>query len=121
LPAGVSYVGELADYNSERFVWVAAERQKWLNAHPETPIELKPFQQGSAGPLTDTFKICEFVIDIERVSVKGLISMRPILPFQEYRLLKNRKCARECRKKKKHHTFGVQEELELLRKLKTSL
>jgi hypothetical protein len=40
------------------------------------------------------------------VSVKGLIAMRSVLPSQEYRLLKNRKCAREARKKRKVQTWN---------------
>lgn len=59
----------------------------------------------------ESFVICEFVINIDRVSVKGLIEMRPLLPAQEYRLLKNRKCARESRKKRKEMNTCTIEQL----------
>lgn len=56
--------------------------------------------------------ICQFVIDIELITVKGLIAMRPVLPPQEYRLLKNRKCAREARRKRKIQSHYQSEELQ---------
>lgn len=62
---------------------------------------------------TDQFLICQFVIDICRISVKDLISMRNLLPSQEYRLLKNRKCARESRKRRKQTTKSISEQLEI--------
>lgn len=59
----------------------------------------------------ECFRICEFVIDIGLISVKNLIAMRAVLPSPEYKLLKNRKCARESRKKRKQQ---IAEDRELL-------
>ena len=42
-----------------------------------------------------------FRIDLEQIAVKDLIKLRKKVPKEEYRLLKNRKCARESRKKKR--------------------
>lgn len=39
--------------------------------------------------------------------------MRPLLPAQEYRLLKNRKCARETRKKRKAMTNSTIDQLQV--------
>jgi len=54
-----------------------------------------------------TLKIGLFQIDLDAVTVKGLILMRRILPKDEYRLIKNRKCARVSRlkRKEKSHTL----------------
>ena len=43
----------------------------------------------------------DFIIDIEVITKVDLISMRKILPSEEYRLFKNRKSARVCRRKRK--------------------
>lgn len=51
------------------------------------------------------------MIDIEAVTIKGLIAMRQVLPSQEYKLLKNRKCARESRKKRKEQSNSTLEQL----------
>lgn len=89
----------------------AKEREKELALIPHQLTKLQPY--GKEGKFTEAFLICFFLIDIERVSVKGLISMRPVLPTQEYRLLKNRKCARESRRKRKQQTLSTIEQLRL--------
>jgi hypothetical protein len=43
----------------------------------------------------------DFIIDIEEISKSNLISIRKLLPSEEYRLFKNRKSARICRRKRK--------------------
>jgi hypothetical protein len=43
----------------------------------------------------------DFVFDVDLVSKASLISMRKFLPKEEYRLLKNRKSARICRRNRK--------------------
>ena len=48
-----------------------------------------------------TLRIGLFEIDLDSVTVKGIITMRRILPREEYRLIKNRKCARVSRRKRK--------------------
>ena len=76
-------------------------------------VELQEYKNPFSPHSTDQFLICQFVIDIALISVKDLISMRKLLPFQEYRLLKNRKCARESRKKRKQQTISISEQLDI--------
>ena len=56
-------------------------------------------------------KIGLFQIDLDAVTVKGLILMRRILPKDEYRLIKNRKCARVSRQKRKEKSTSLVEKL----------
>ena len=92
---------------------MAKERSKQLSANPNMKVELQEYKNPSGLHSADQFLICQFVIDIVRISVKDLIAMRKFLPFQEYRLLKNRKCAREARKKRKHQTISISEQLDI--------
>ena len=93
---------------------MAKERSKQLAAHPNMKVELQEYKNLSGPHSTDQFLICQFVIDIARISVKDLISMRKLLPYQEYRVLKNRKCARESRKKRKQQTISISEQLDIV-------
>ena len=100
---------------------MAAQRTRDLAKLPQKLIQLMPFYDEFSSHSHDSaaaeqFVLCQFVIDIRRVSVKGLIEMRAILPQQEYRLLKNRKCARESRLRRKEQTLGTLEELQICRK-----
>jgi hypothetical protein len=45
--------------------------------------------------------------------VKDLIAMRKFLPSQEYRLLKNRKSAKESRNKHKQERISISKQLEI--------
>ena len=56
-------------------------------------------------------KIGFFQIDLDAVTVKGLILMRRILPKDEYRLIKNRKCARVSRQKRKEKSHTLMDKL----------
>ena len=58
-----------------------------------------------------TLKIGLFKIDLDVVTIKGLIQMRRILPKAEYRLIKNRKCARVSRQKRKEKANTLQDKL----------
>lgn len=49
----------------------------------------------------DIVVVADFTINIEKITKQQLISMRKFLPSEEYRLIKNRKSARLCRKKRK--------------------
>ena len=51
-----------------------------------------------------TFQIGSFQLNIDEVTVTGLKSMRKMLPREEYKLLKNRKCARMSRTRKREQT-----------------
>ena len=56
-----------------------------------------------------------FNINIDEASIKDLKAMRKLLPREEYTLLKNRKCARLNRFRKKDQTKSLVEENMLLR------
>lgn len=113
LPEGVTFIGDPSDFNEVFLSLLAKERQKQLSAQPKIKVELQQYKNTSTLRNTDQFLICQFVIDISRISVKDLISMRNLLPSQEYRLLKNRKCARESRKRRKQTTKSISEQLEI--------
>ena len=59
--------------------------------------------------------VCGLIIDIEAISKQQILKLRKSMPKKEYRQLKNRKSARECRKRRKSERFGMIEELEMLR------
>lgn len=52
--------------------------------------------------------VADFTINIDKITKQQLISMRKFLPSEEYRLLKNRKSARLCRKKRKEERGDMQ-------------
>ena len=58
-----------------------------------------------------TLKIGLWQIDLDVVTIKGLIQMRRVLPKAEYRLIKNRKCARVSRQKRKEKANTLAEKL----------
>ena len=60
----------------------------------------------------DIVECGDFLVDIDKVSKKDLISMRRFFPPEEYRLLKNRKSARICRRKRKEERHAEKTELE---------
>ena len=64
----------------------------------------------------DIVRVGKFRINIEKVTKAQLISMRKYLPPTQYRLIKNRKTARLCRRKRKEERGDMQRTLEELRK-----
>jgi hypothetical protein len=58
--------------------------------------------------------VADFTINIDKISKQQLISMRKFLPSEEYRLLKNRKSARLCRKKRKEERGDMQQQINQL-------
>lgn len=56
--------------------------------------------------------VADFTINIDQISKQQLIGMRKYLPSEEYRLLKNRKSARLCRKKRKEERGDMQKQIE---------
>ena len=113
LPEGVTFIGDPSDFNKESIILIAKEREKQLAAQPKIKVDLQEYKTTSNLHNSDQFQICQFVIDISRITVKGLISMRNFLPSQEYRLLKFRKCARESRKRRKEQTKSTSEQLDI--------
>jgi hypothetical protein len=73
-------------------------------------VEDDEFKEG------DIVKVGKFTINIEKVTKAQLISMRRYLPPTQYRLIKNRKTARICRRKRKEERGDMQRTLEQLRK-----
>ena len=51
-----------------------------------------------------TFTIGSFRINLDQVRVPDLKAMRKLLPRNEYKLIKNRKCARLSRSRRKEQT-----------------
>ena len=111
LPVGVKYIGDPYDFNEERMIFFAKKRQQELAHFPKDQIKLRAYESSNCDENCEEFLICQFVIDIELVTIKGLIAMRSVLPSQEYRLLKNRKCARESRKKRKQQSVSTLDQL----------
>lgn len=64
----------------------------------------------------DIVRVGKFRINLEKVTKAQLISMRKLLPPAQYRLIKNRKTARLCRRKRKEERGDMQRILEELRK-----
>lgn len=64
----------------------------------------------------DIVRVGKFRINIEKVTKAQLIAMRKYLPPTQYRLIKNRKTARLCRRKRKEERGDMQRLLEDLRK-----
>ena len=64
----------------------------------------------------DVVRVGDFTINIEVVTKAQLISMRKFLPSEQYRLLKNRKSARLCRRKRKEERGDMQKDLDDLKK-----
>ena len=64
----------------------------------------------------DIVRVGDFTINIEIVSKAQLISMRKFLPSEQYRLLKNRKSARLCRRKRKEERGDMQKDLDDMKK-----
>lgn len=60
---------------------------------------------------SNIINVCGHIIDIEKITKEEIFKMRKILPKHEYRQLKNRKSARECRKKRKLERNGMMDEL----------
>ena len=63
-----------------------------------------------------SFIIGSFRINIDKVRVADLKSMRKLLPRSEYKMLKNRKCARLSRSRKKEETAALMETNDRLKK-----
>ena len=63
----------------------------------------------------DIVKVGKFRINIEKVTKSQLISVRKFLPPTQYRLIKNRKTARLCRRKRKEERTDMQRLVEDLR------
>ena len=69
----------------------------------------------------DIVRVGDFTINIEIVTKAQLINMRKFLPSEQYRLLKNRKSARLCRRKRKEERGGMQNDIETAKKENTDL
>ena len=82
----------------------------------------KPVKELNVGSDDEEFKegdivrVGKFTINIEKITKQQLISLRKYLPPTKYRLIKNRKTARLCRRKRKEERGDMQRTLELLRK-----
>ena len=66
-------------------------------------------------------RVGDFMIDIDIISKDSLIKMRRLLPKTDYKLIKNRKCARLTRLIRKHKTENTQLECQNLRRMNANL
>lgn len=104
LPRGVTFIGDSSDFTEERLLYLKTKRDQELARVPTNEIKLREYQPSDQGAKSKVILVCQFTIEIEAVTVKGLIAMRPVLPKEEYKLIKNLKCARETRKRRKDET-----------------
>jgi hypothetical protein len=65
--------------------------------------------------------VCGLIINIESITKAQILKLRKLMPRKDYRQLKNRKSARECRRKRKAERSDMLTELESLRKDKIFL
>ena len=54
-----------------------------------------------------TFLLGQFIVDIEVVSIEDIKYLRKFVPKEEYRLVKNRMCARLSRRKRKETSHKI--------------
>ena len=89
---------------------------------PDSASQENETHRGTFANIDDEFKegdivrVGDFTINIEIVSKAQLISMRKFLPSEQYRLLKNRKSARLCRRKRKEERGDMQKTLDDMKK-----
>ena len=51
--------------------------------------------------------VCGLIIDIEQITIRQILKLRKLMPKKEYRQLKSRKSARECRKRRKDERLDM--------------
>ena len=56
--------------------------------------------------------VCGLVINIESITKAQILKLRKLMPTKDYRQLKNRKSARECRRKRKAERNSMMDELQ---------
>ena len=78
---------------------------------PNGEVPMKK-ESSKDGKKPNIVKVGDFIFDVEVVSKSSLIAMRKFLPSEEYRLLKNRKSARLCRRKRKEERGSIIKTLE---------
>ena len=72
------------------------------------------YKEGQKDNENDVVRVGSFLINIEMVTKDQIKRMRKFLPPNEYKLLKNRKTARMCRRKKKEERGQLQQSLHQL-------
>ena len=105
LPPGFTFIGP-PGFCTERYITDKLQEDMLCSNNKECQQRLKLVEDSTC----QTFNIGSFHIDIELVRVQDLKSMRKLLPRAEYKLLKNRKCARLSRCKRKEQTLSLIEE-----------
>ena len=74
------------------------------------------------GPIdTNIVYVCGLIINIVEINKSQILKLRKLMPKRDYRQLKNRKSARECRKKRKNEREVMKDELEELKLKNQSL
>ncbi len=106
LPTGFTFIGPLGQCNE---TYILAELKDQLLGQSQDETAASKRLEQTADSDTRQFTIGSFRIDLELVKVSDLKSMRKLLPRTEYKLLKNRKCARLSRFRRKEQTSSLME------------
>lgn len=94
---------------------------KFLNKRRMAANDIDDQENDMDAEVSNIINVCGLIIDIEKISKQEILKMRKYLPKKDYRQLKNRKSARECRKKRKEERTGMMDELIQLRNDKIKL
>ena len=118
LPNGFTFIGPKG-YCTEDYILWQLKNDALLHEDDElfASNRLSLTENGDAR----VFTIGCFRIDLDVVKVADLKAMRKMLPKTEYKLIKNRKCARLTRYRRKEETMGLLIENKRLRKENAAL
>ena len=104
LPLGFTFVGPEGCCTED---YVLAELKNELLCQNSDEFSASRRLEMTAESDSRVFSIGLFTLDLERVKLSDLKSMRKLLPRTEYKLLKNRKCARRSRFRRKKQTLSL--------------
>ena len=113
LPQGFTFNGQ-PEQCTERYIMASlSENLLAGNQEDQAIAATKRLELTEAGD-SRTFRVGFFSINIDQARVQDLKAMRKLLPRVEYKLLKNRKCARLSRSRRKEQTSALIEQNRLL-------
>jgi len=105
LPPGFTFVGP-EGYCTEEYVMAELKNEQLCQQKGDEFSASRRLDM-TAESDSRVFNIGLFTLDLERVKVSDLKIMRKLLPRTEYKLLKNRKCARRSRFRRKKQTLTL--------------
>ena len=101
LPAGFTFLGPPGHCKKD---YILEQLKDGPKKGGQDSISAQNCLEQTADTDSQTFRVGLFCINILEVSVANLKAMRKLLPRPEYKLLKNRKCARMSRFRRKEQT-----------------